>query len=676
MIPPAASSPAAAHPGYRADIDGLRAVAVLAVLAFHVAPRWLPAGFVGVDIFFALSGFLITGIILDGLTQQRFSFAGFYRRRIRRIFPALAIVLAASFALAWAILLPREMVDFARHAFAGAGFFANFQLLHEHGYFNPAADTRPLLHLWSLAIEEQFYIVWPPLLWLAWRLRLPPILVIAAVFVASLGFELTTMQVNSETAFYLPQARVWELAAGGLLAAALRRFPAAMARLSGDWASASGGLLILVGLLLTPRDRFPGLWPLLPVAGTLLLIATGPRGLLNRLLAQPVPIQIGLISYPLYLWHWPLLCFARILASHVPAPGIRLAILALAFVLAWLTTRLIETPLRFGHFAPAKAAALLAAMVALGFGSRSVSLGTGLVHRDVVALNAGTDGGDLGGLWVPFLPGCGIAESAELQLFSACSHDSREPPRYALIGDSKAEALLPGLAGTSVPGGRWLMIGGAKDDGSQVPVLSDDPIYPPLYRREAEAVITAMAAETAVQRVVIAVAARTLLQLGSEPIETLPASPNYAVARQALGATVDKLLDAGKSVTLLIDNPALPRPEDCLGRRSSLAWLDVLLVTPAESAARCHPTIAAEQALQARYRAVLADIAAAGRGRVTLFDPIPYLCDAASGTCPATMNRHRLYKQTDHISDYASTLVGKPLNDFLAQDGIAAATAP
>ncbi len=669
-------SPAAAHSGYRADIDGLRAVAVLAVLAFHAAPRWLPAGFVGVDIFFALSGFLITGIILDGLAQRRFSFAGFYIRRVRRIFPALALVLMASFALAWAILLPREMVDFARHVFSGAGFFANFQLLHEHGYFNPAADTRPLLHLWSLAIEEQFYIVWPPLLWLAWRLRLAPILVIAAVFVASLGFELATMPVKAEAAFYLPQARVWELAAGGLLAAALQRFPLLLARLNGGWASLAGGGLILAGLVLTPRERFPGLWPLLPVAGTMLLIAAGPGGWLNRLLAHPGPVQIGLISYPLYLWHWPLLCFARILASHVPAPGIRLAVLALAIVLAWLTTRLIETPLRFGRFAPAKAAALVAVMAALGFGGRTVALGTGLVQRDVVALNTGTDSGNLGGLWAPFAPGCGLATDAESQLFSACSHDSREPPRYALIGDSKAEALLPGLAGTSAPGGRWLMLGGANDEGSQVPLLSDDPVYPPLYHREAEAAIKAITASASVERVVIAVAARTLLQLGSEPIETLPASPNYAVARQALGATVDKLLAAGKSVTLLIDNPALPRPEDCLERRSSLAWLDALLVTPAESAARCHPSVAAELALQGRYRAVLADIAAAGRGHVTVFDPIPYLCDPASGTCPPAMNRHRLYKQTDHMSDYASTLVGKPLNEFLAQDGTAAAATP
>jgi hypothetical protein len=220
------------------------------------------------------------------------------------------------------------------------------------------------------------------------------------------------------------------------------------------------------------------------------------------------------------------------------------------------------------------------------------------------------------------------------------------------------------------------MIGGANGEGSQVPLLSDDPVYPPLYRREATAVIKALAAESSVERVVIAVAARTLLQLGSEPIETLPKSPNYAVAWTALGATVERLLASGKRVTLLIDNPALPRPEDCLDRRSSLAWLDALLVTPGESAARCHPSIAAEQALQARYRALLAEIAATSEGRVTLFDPIPYLCDAASGTCPPAMNRHRLYKQTDHISDYASTLIGKPLNDFLTQDGTAAAVAP
>ncbi|MBR4876201.1 MAG: acyltransferase, partial [Rhodocyclaceae bacterium] len=191
MTAPASTSPAQevaeeklSHPKYRPDIDGLRAVAVLAVVAFHAFPRWMPGGFVGVDIFFVISGYLISTILLENLARGTFSFTTFYMRRIRRIFPALALVLAASFAFGWYSLFADEFRQLGKHMAGGAGFVANILLWKEAGYFDTASELKPLLHLWSLGIEEQFYLVWPLVLWLVWRRKFNVLTVIVLLLAA------------------------------------------------------------------------------------------------------------------------------------------------------------------------------------------------------------------------------------------------------------------------------------------------------------------------------------------------------------------------------------------------------------------------------------------------------------------------------------------------------------
>ena len=186
---------------YRADIDGLRAVAVLAVVAFHAFPGWARGGFVGVDIFFVISGYLISGIILRGLRDDRFRFSTFYARRIRRIFPALALVLATCYACGWFVLFANEYAQLGKHVAAGVGFAANFVLWNEAGYFDDAADTKPLQHLWSLGVEEQFYLVWPLLLVLMWRFRKHPFGVIVGVLVGSFLFNVWTVRLEPTAAF-------------------------------------------------------------------------------------------------------------------------------------------------------------------------------------------------------------------------------------------------------------------------------------------------------------------------------------------------------------------------------------------------------------------------------------------------------------------------------------------
>lgn len=356
---------------YRPDVDGLRAVAVLAVLAFHAFPHAAPGGFAGVDVFFVISGFLISGIIFEDLERGSSSFAGFlgnfYWRRIRRIFPALILVLASCLALGWLVLLPDEYRQLGRHTAGGAGFIANITLWLETGYFDTAAELKPLLHLWSLGVEEQYYLAWPLLLYFFRRQALAMILGLGA---ASFAVNLYLTYSDPSAAFYLPVTRFWELLVGSALAYGVHK-RGVDARFSNEKAIL-GAILVVAGIALLNGERpFPGWWALLPVGGTALLVSAGPTAWLNRtILAHPAAVFVGLISYPLYLWHWPLLSFARIVEGGEPTIAVRLALLALSFALAWATYRFVERPIRFGTPVLRRIAvpALAASMVGMGIG--------------------------------------------------------------------------------------------------------------------------------------------------------------------------------------------------------------------------------------------------------------------------------------------------------------------
>ncbi|MFA6121206.1 MAG: acyltransferase, partial [Sideroxydans sp.] len=207
-------TPHLTHPKYRADIDGLRAIAILAVVGFHAFPTWVKGGFIGVDVFFVISGFLISTIIFGSLSRDAFSFAEFYARRIKRIFPALFLVLVASFVFGWFALLADEYKQLGKHIAGGAGFVSNFVLWGESGYFDNAAETKPLLHLWSLGIEEQFYFVWPLLLWFAWKRRFNLLTIALVVAVVSFALNVFTVRSDPVAAFYSPLTRFWELMVG------------------------------------------------------------------------------------------------------------------------------------------------------------------------------------------------------------------------------------------------------------------------------------------------------------------------------------------------------------------------------------------------------------------------------------------------------------------------------
>ena len=392
LLPP---PPQLSPPKYRPDIDGLRALAVLSVVAFHAFPNlvnagFITGGFIGVDVFFVISGFLISTIIFENLDKGTFSFTEFYSRRITRIFPALLLVLIASYAFGWFALFADEYKQLGMHIAAGAGFFSNFALWNEAGYFDNSSETKPLLHLWSLGIEEQFYIVWPLLLWAAWKKKFNLLTITILVLAISFYLNVKGIKKDAVATFYSPQTRFWELLCGSVLAwvtlykkdtcstfrtkldgylasIVYREKPVDGNALSNVISFIGMSLLVYGFWKITKEARFPGTKALFPVLGTVLIIAAGPTAWINRtILSNKIAVWFGLISFPLYLWHWPLLSFATIIEGEVPSRNIRIAAVLISVVLAWLTYKLVERPIRFGNQNRNKTATLVLLIIVAG----------------------------------------------------------------------------------------------------------------------------------------------------------------------------------------------------------------------------------------------------------------------------------------------------------------------
>lgn len=429
---------------YRRDIDGLRAVAVMAVLVFHAFPSYLPGGFVGVDIFFVISGFLITKVILSGLERGSFSLGDFYARRVRRIFPALLVVLAACLAFGWKTMLAEDLTHLAKHVFGGATFSSNLLLWGETGYFDKASESKPLLHLWSLGIEEQFYVVWPLLVWATWRRGTSPAVLIGTTALASFLLNVAGVVHHQTATFYSPLSRAWEL----LLGAGLAQLGGSLRASQGQRTVASllgFGLIVFAVFGLAPGTHFPGWWALLPVLGTCLIIWAGTDGWVNRaVLARPAMVGIGLISFPLYLWHWPLLTLGNDL---VPSGAWGKAVLLLISIgLAWTTYAVVERPFRYGGNARCKVAVLAALMLLVGSAAATVFMKSGVPSRYPEIIQNATKF-DLDGFresirWRK----CFIEFEQEMAEFPAeCVDQASSKPLVMLWGDSGAASLYRGL---------------------------------------------------------------------------------------------------------------------------------------------------------------------------------------------------------------------------------------
>ena len=336
---------------YRKDIDGLRAVAVLPIVMFHAGIDRLAGGFVGVDIFFVISGFLITSIISAEIAQERFSIATFYRRRVTRIFPALFVMLLVTLAVGCATMLPLEIDALGNSAAAATGFVSNIFFWFETDYFDAAAETKPLLHTWSLAVEEQFYILYPLLLILVaryWSGKLRPIL--WSVILISLLAAGIMGHFWPQASFYLLPSRAWELAVGGLVAAG--GFPKIANSRIREGAAVTGlGLIVASILYVRPDMPFPFPWALMPCVGAALLIAYARDSLTGRFLSTAPMRAIGHISYSLYLWHWPIITFYRLETGLALGPAESIILIAISILFGTLSYFLVEQPVlrRFRH---------------------------------------------------------------------------------------------------------------------------------------------------------------------------------------------------------------------------------------------------------------------------------------------------------------------------------------
>ncbi|WP_299962004.1 acyltransferase family protein [uncultured Roseobacter sp.] len=330
---------------YRPDIDGLRAVAVLSVIFYHAGIVFFSGGFIGVDVFFVLSGYLITALMLKDMSVGRFSLLHFYERRARRILPALIVVALACIPFAWVLMVPAQFIDFSQSLIAVATFSSNILFLRESGYFEGAAELKPLLHTWSLAVEEQFYLLFPLLLMALWRFgRSRVVQVLIAILLLSLAWSEWGWRHLPDANFYLLPSRAWELLAGSLCAFVLQGGPARARNLP---AAAGLGMILLAVFLYDTSTPVPSLYMLLPVGGTCLVILfAGPGTWVAALLSTRIMVAIGLISYSAYLWHQPLFVFARLQLWIPPTPVAMLGLSAVSLALGWLSWRYVEQPFR------------------------------------------------------------------------------------------------------------------------------------------------------------------------------------------------------------------------------------------------------------------------------------------------------------------------------------------
>lgn len=433
---------------YRPDIDGLRAVAVVPVILFHAGAQWMPGGFVGVDIFFVISGYLISAIILREVGQGKFTFGAFYERRLRRIIPALLVMVLTTVTAFQFFALPDQAVGAAKSGIAALLSVSNIYFWSETGYFATRADFMPLLHTWSLAVEEQFYLLFPPLLLvvtrLRWNVRWTLLVGTLLAFAVSLWLSFNKPSV----AYYLLPSRAWELGLGAVLAAGV--VPELRGKLLRELAPAAGLVAILFSLLWVRSEMpFPGWVALLPCLGTALIIHAGGRSwLASRVLSARPVVFVGLLSYSLYLWHWPILAGLKVYTARAHLdPAWAAAALPVIFCVSWLSWRYVEQPFRsrlampwprmiqiLGGGSAAALAVSAVSIVAMGFPGR-------LDQPARLALAAAND---IDPLRDPCEDGTRTA---------TCKFG---PPgskvSYAIVGDSHAAAIRPAVEASGIMG--------------------------------------------------------------------------------------------------------------------------------------------------------------------------------------------------------------------------------
>ncbi|QLL42439.1 acyltransferase family protein [Sulfitobacter pontiacus] len=427
---------------YRPEIDGLRAVAVLPVILFHGGFHWFSGGFIGVDVFFVISGYLITTILLSDLENNRFSISQFYERRARRILPALFAVMIACIPFAYAWMLPSQLLDFAQSIVAVIFFVSNILFWREAGYFAPVAELKPLLHTWSLAVEEQYYLLFPIVLALLWKFkRRVSFIVIIAFTISSFVLAEWASRTAPGANFYLAPTRAWELFAGSICAF----LTYGRGQRSSNFLSATGLALIVASIILYDASTpFPSSYTLAPVVGTSLIILYASHTTWTaKLLSVKIVVGIGLISYSAYLWHQPLFSFARLRSLDEPTPAVMGLLACLSLGLAWVSWRFIEAPFRYGERStlPTRkmvfTTSAIASLVFIAIGSLGL-LKQGFPHRSTGVISYQD-------LEARIAPNHGLSADCDASFNKSPNCYTFENPNVLLWGDSFAMHLAKGI---------------------------------------------------------------------------------------------------------------------------------------------------------------------------------------------------------------------------------------
>lgn len=660
-----------ASANYRADIDGLRGIAVLAVVVYHAFPAHLKGGFTGVDVFFVISGFLITRIIYEQVLKNQFSITDFYVRRMRRIFPALLVVLISVTLVGTFTVFGVEYKNLTKHILAAVGFLSNFALEREAGYFDSDAYAKPLHHLWSLGVEEQFYFVWPLIVWGFTKIRLNIFVSIIVLSFLSFGESLVRVRSDPVGAFYFPFSRAWELLLGGALAIFLikrqdslttvekackvesvlagdksRVLPVTLlTRLSLEAPIVVGLALLFLGFLKIPSgNNFPGVSALVPVVGTLLLIGFGEKSKLsNVLLSNRQLVWVGLISYPLYLWHWPLLSFAQILLGEPPSRLTRLALVGLSFILAYITYQFIEQPFRFGFLKKSSTKILASAMLLVGVVSGSLFVTAPPIpiaaHEQDLVMRSDC------------LSQVGVQDDR----IRYCKITDSGFPEIALIGDSHAAALYEGLKPALVPtyASGLLMLGGR--------LFVDVLVFNSPYERtvaEGGVIATKLVAENPNIKTVI-ISTRGPVYMSRNWMAEFPdgravaAGEEIEAMKEALRRVFALLHENDKEVIFVIENPTMDFDPNRCRRSRLLIW---------GNEQRCSISRETYLAEHGAYRNLVFEVLE-DFPEVKVFDPSEHLCNFQY--CLARIDGNVLYDDADHLSVDGARFVARELLEYV-----------